>query len=64
MQYHPESIKTEFGMKLFGNFLALTGGTWGGAETIVGGKKDVSHISGAIRMLSKHPLDGPVPREV
>jgi hypothetical protein len=62
VQYHPESILTEFGMKLFGNFLALTGGTWENAGLLV--KKDVSYISSAIRMFAKHPLDGPVPRDV
>eukprot|EP01116_Phalansterium_solitarium_P000379 TRINITY_DN1024_c0_g1_i2.p1 TRINITY_DN1024_c0_g1~~TRINITY_DN1024_c0_g1_i2.p1 ORF type:complete len:958 (-),score=355.15 TRINITY_DN1024_c0_g1_i2:173-3013(-) len=28
VQFHPESIKTEFGMEMIKNFLNMTGGTW------------------------------------
>lgn len=59
VQYHPESIKTEFGMKLFSNFLALTGGTWEGVD-LNGTKPVVSYISRAIRALAKQSLDGPL----
>lgn len=28
VQFHPESVTTEYGMKMLGNFLRLRGGTW------------------------------------
>ncbi len=28
VQFHPESIMTEHGMKMLSNFLQVTGGTW------------------------------------
>ncbi|KAJ5717251.1 hypothetical protein N7488_002897 [Penicillium malachiteum] len=32
VQFHPESILTEYGRAMFGNFLRLTSGTWAGAK--------------------------------
>ncbi|KAJ5729106.1 uncharacterized protein N7483_003614 [Penicillium malachiteum] len=32
VQFHPESILTEYGRAMFGNFLRLTSGTWTGAK--------------------------------
>ncbi|KAL6059568.1 anthranilate synthase / indole-3-glycerol phosphate synthase [Balamuthia mandrillaris] len=32
VQFHPESIKTEYGMEMLNNFLAWTGGEWDQAE--------------------------------
>lgn len=65
VQFHPESIKTDHGMKMLANFLAMTRGTWEAspASTSVG-KKEVSSISRAIKILGKHPLDAPIPVDV
>ena len=32
VQFHPESILTEYGRTMFGNFLRLTSGTWAGVK--------------------------------
>ncbi|KAJ5727909.1 hypothetical protein N7493_005729 [Penicillium malachiteum] len=32
VQFHPESILTEYGRAMFGNFLRLTSGTWAGVK--------------------------------
>jgi Glycosyl transferase family, helical bundle domain/Glutamine amidotransferase class-I len=62
VQFHPESIKTDFGMKMLANFLTLTSGTWENTD-LDEPKKAVSYISVAIRLLAK-PLDGPISPDV
>ncbi|KAJ6013533.1 hypothetical protein N7540_008124 [Penicillium herquei] len=54
VQFHPESILTEYGRAMFGNFLRLTSGTWTGAKQgATSATKSISVVDKKLSILDK-----------
>ena len=50
VQYHPESVMSEGGMELMGNFLRFTGGTWDECKGFGVGEEKVNGVEGTPKL--------------
>ncbi|KAJ5658555.1 uncharacterized protein N7484_002204 [Penicillium longicatenatum] len=53
VQFHPESILTEYGRAMFGNFLRLTAGTWNGTKQGAAPIKPAAPVDKKVSILEK-----------
>ncbi|KAJ5904301.1 hypothetical protein N7504_006684 [Penicillium tannophilum] len=53
VQFHPESILTEYGRAMFGNFLRLTAGTWDSTKQGAASSKPAAPVDKKVSILDK-----------